>query len=83
LGVERTTVQHLEVVGVQADQELLLIRGAVPGPKNSLVYISETSKYVKFRATHVDDKKAAGKAAKKEAPKSAAPAAKPAAKGGK
>ncbi len=38
------TVQKLEVVKVDAERNVLLIKGAIPGPKNSFVKISETVK---------------------------------------
>ncbi|GFM37469.1 50S ribosomal protein L3 [Desulfovibrio psychrotolerans] len=39
MGDERTTVINLEVVAVRADENLILIKGAVPGPKNGLVMV--------------------------------------------
>ena len=44
LGTERITVQNLEVVRVDAERNMLLIKGAVPGPKGGLVTIKETVK---------------------------------------
>ncbi|MBW2185109.1 MAG: 50S ribosomal protein L3 [Deltaproteobacteria bacterium] len=44
MGNERVTVQNLEVVAVRADQNLILIKGAVPGPKNGLVSIHKAVK---------------------------------------
>lgn len=44
MGNERVTVQNLEVVGIRADQNLILIKGAVPGPKNGLVTIRKSIK---------------------------------------
>jgi large subunit ribosomal protein L3 len=44
MGNERVTVQNLEVVRVDADKNLLLIKGAIPGPKKGLVIIKETVK---------------------------------------
>ncbi len=38
-GNDRVTVKNLRVVRVMADQNLLLIKGAVPGPKNGLLEI--------------------------------------------
>ena len=43
-GVERVTIQNLEIVKVDAERNLLLIKGAVPGPKGSIVYIKSTAK---------------------------------------
>ena len=42
MGNERVTVQNLEVVRVDSDRNLLLIKGALPGPKGGLLIIKET-----------------------------------------
>lgn len=47
MGHKRVTVQNLEVVRVDAENNLLLVKGAVPGPKKSLVTIKETVKVSK------------------------------------
>ena len=44
MGGVRTTVQRLTVVKVDADRNLLLIKGAIPGAKKSLVIVRETVK---------------------------------------
>ena len=44
MGCVKVTVQNLEVVRVDAEKNLLLIKGAVPGPKKALVTIKETTK---------------------------------------
>lgn len=44
MGSVKVTVQNLEVVRVDADNNLLLVKGCVPGPKKSLVTIRETTK---------------------------------------
>jgi large subunit ribosomal protein L3 len=44
MGGERTTVQRLTVVRVDADRNLLLIKGAIPGPKKGFVIVRETVK---------------------------------------
>lgn len=44
MGHVRATVQNLEVVKVDVEKNLLLIKGAVPGPKTALVMIKETVK---------------------------------------
>ena len=44
MGGVRTTVQRLTVVKVDADRNLLLIKGAIPGPKKGLVIVKETIK---------------------------------------
>ena len=42
-GVQRT-IQNLEIVRVDADQNLILVKGAVPGPKKACVVIKESVK---------------------------------------
>ena len=44
MGGKKATVRNLEVVRVDADKNLLLIKGAVPGPKKAMVTIKETTK---------------------------------------
>ena len=44
MGNERVTVQNLEVVRVDADKNLILVRGAIPGPKKGLISIKTTTK---------------------------------------
>ncbi|HVL98843.1 MAG TPA: 50S ribosomal protein L3 [Egibacteraceae bacterium] len=44
LGGERVTVQRLELVGVDTERNLLLIKGAVPGPSGALVIVRDTAK---------------------------------------
>jgi large subunit ribosomal protein L3 len=44
MGNKKVTIQNLEIVKVDAENNLLLIKGAVPGPKKSLVTIKETVK---------------------------------------
>ena len=43
-GHERVTVQNLEVVKVDAARNALLIKGAIPGPKGSIVTVSDSVK---------------------------------------
>lgn len=43
-GVDRVTVQNLEVVSVDAERNLLLVKGAVPGPNEGLLIIRDTVK---------------------------------------
>ena len=38
------TVQNLEIVRVDAENNLILVKGAVPGPKKALVTLKETTK---------------------------------------
>ena len=43
-GVENVTVQNLEVVKVDLNRNVLLIKGAVPGPKGSIVTVADSVK---------------------------------------
>ena len=44
MGSKKVTIKNLEVVRVDAEKNLLLVKGAVPGPKKALVTIKETTK---------------------------------------
>ena len=44
MGHKKVTVQNLEIVRVDLDNSLILVKGAVPGPNKSLVTIKETVK---------------------------------------
>ncbi|MDD4370229.1 MAG: 50S ribosomal protein L3 [Anaerostipes sp.] len=44
MGSERVTIQNLEVVKVDVDNNVILVKGAVPGPKKSLVTLKESVK---------------------------------------
>ena len=43
-GCERVTIQNLEIVKVDAERNVLLVKGCVPGPKGSVVTIREAIK---------------------------------------
>jgi large subunit ribosomal protein L3 len=44
LGAEKVTVQNLEVVKVDPDKNLLMVKGSVPGPRKALLFIKNTVK---------------------------------------
>ena len=44
MGSVKVTVQNLEVVRVDADKNLILVKGAIPGPKGSVVTLKEAVK---------------------------------------
>ena len=46
-GVERVTMQNLEIVKVDSERNILLVKGCVPGPKGSIVTIKEAKKVSK------------------------------------
>lgn len=47
MGYERVTVQHLEVVRVDAERNLLLVKGAVPGPRKGFLMMKPSVKVSK------------------------------------
>ncbi len=44
LGAERVTIQNLDIVKVDAENNLIAIKGAVPGPKGGIVVLADTVK---------------------------------------
>ncbi|QQE74678.1 50S ribosomal protein L3 [Brevibacillus composti] len=44
MGGDNVTIQNLEVIKVDADRNLILVKGSVPGPKNSVVLVSTAVK---------------------------------------
>ena len=44
MGVDQVTVQNLDVVQVDPELNMLVVRGAIPGPKGGIVYIKNTVK---------------------------------------
>ena len=53
MGVDQVTVQNLDIVKVDAELNMIAIRGAVPGPKGSIVYIKSTAKTQIVKQTSV------------------------------
>lgn len=46
-GVERVTIQNLDIVKVDSERNILLVKGCIPGPKGSIVTIKEAKKVTK------------------------------------
>ncbi len=44
MGAKKITIQNLEIVKIDVENNLILVKGAVPGPKKALVTIKETVK---------------------------------------
>lgn len=44
MGGERVTIQNLEIVRVDVDRKIILVKGAVPGPKKGIVFIHNAVK---------------------------------------
>lgn len=68
MGVDQVTVRNLKIRGIDSEDNLLLVEGAVPGPKNAYVVILKAKKPPRERrgfagATTLDPLKAAKKAA--------------------
>ncbi len=49
MGNVQVTIENLDIVKVDAELNMIVIRGAVPGPKGGLVYIRNTVKNVKAK----------------------------------
>ncbi|MFA9479018.1 50S ribosomal protein L3 [Phycisphaerales bacterium AB-hyl4] len=50
MGQERVTVRSLPVVGIDKERNLLLVKGAVPGPKQGLLMVRESVRLYKRKA---------------------------------
>ncbi|MBG9791264.1 50S ribosomal protein L3 [Paenibacillus dendritiformis] len=44
MGSETVTIQNLEVVKVDAERNVILVKGSIPGPKNSFVHVKQAIK---------------------------------------
>jgi large subunit ribosomal protein L3 len=44
MGGEKTTVQNLRVVKIDAEKKVLMVKGAVPGPRQSVVIVKKSKK---------------------------------------
>ena len=49
MGNEQVTIENLEIVKVDAELNMIVIRGAIPGPKGGLVFIRNTVKTHKVK----------------------------------
>ena len=54
MGVEQVTVQNLDIVKVDPELNMLVVRGAVPGPKGGLVVVKSTVKVHKVKQAGAD-----------------------------
>ena len=50
MGGEQVTVRNLDVVSIDADRNLLLVKGPVPGPNGGMVVISDSKRLNKQKA---------------------------------
>ena len=44
MGTERVVIQNMEIVKVDKENNLIFVRGGIPGPNGSFVYLKETTK---------------------------------------
>ena len=72
MGNEQVTVQNLEVVKVDAELNMIVIRGAIPGPKGGLVYLHNTVKNNKVKQAGADISKNPQKASGRNPQKASA-----------
>ena len=72
MGCDTVTIQNLDVVKVDADLNLIAVRGAVPGPKGGLVLIKTTVKVHKIKQAGADISKNPQKASGRNPQKASA-----------
>ncbi len=72
MGNEQVTIENLDVVQVDADLNMIVIRGAIPGAKGSLVYIRNTVKNNKVKQAGADISKNPQKASGRNPQKASA-----------
>ena len=49
MGVEQVTVENLDIVKVDEELNMIVVRGAIPGPKGGIVYLKNTVKNFKAK----------------------------------
>ena len=72
MGVDQVTVQNLDVVKVDAELNMIVIRGAIPGPKGGLVVLKNTVKNNKVKQAGADISKNPQKASGRNPQKASA-----------
>ena len=72
MGNEQVTIENLEIVKVDAELNMIVIRGAIPGPKGGLVYIRNTVKTHKVKQAGADISKNPQKASGRNPQKASA-----------
>ena len=72
MGNEQVTIENLEVVKVDAELNMIVIRGAIPGPKGGLVYLRNTVKTHKVKQAGADISKNPQKASGRNPQKASA-----------
>ena len=72
MGNEQVTIENLEIVKVDAELNMIVIKGAIPGPKGGLVYIRNTVKNNKVKQAGADISKNPQKASGRNPQKASA-----------
>ena len=72
MGNEQVTIENLEIVKVDAELNMIVIRGAIPGPKGGLVYLRNTVKNHKVKQAGADVSKNPQKASGRNPQKASA-----------
>ena len=72
MGNEQVTIENLEIVKVDSELNMIVIRGAIPGPKGGLVYIRNTVKTHKVKQAGADISKNPQKASGRNPQKASA-----------
>ena len=72
MGNEQVTIENLEIVKVDAELNMIVIRGAIPGPKGGLVYLRNTVKTHKVKQAGADISKNPQKASGRNPQKASA-----------
>ena len=72
MGNEQVTIENLEIVKVDAELNMIVIRGAIPGPKGGLVYLRNTVKNRKIKQAGADISKNPQKASGRNPQKASA-----------
>jgi large subunit ribosomal protein L3 len=54
MGNERVTVRSLDLVGIDKDNNLLLVKGPIPGGKNGLLIVREAKRLYKSKAKRLE-----------------------------
>ena len=72
MGNEQVTIENLEIVKVDAELNMIVIKGAIPGPKGGLVYIRNTVKTHRVKQAGADISKNPQKASGRNPQKASA-----------
>ena len=72
MGNEQVTIENLEIVKVDAELNMIVIKGAIPGPKGGLVYLRNTVKTHKIKQAGADISKNPQKASGRNPQKASA-----------